>query len=100
MSKWYKDDPHPNSDDTAAKKRAYYADLLKQSDHWLKERPGMARIWNVRLEAMQYLGDVSPAEVLAAVNTDSKITLDDMGSAGLASIRVLHGRQGALEKIS
>src|ERR1035438_4794964 len=36
MSKWYKDHPHPNTDDPAAKKRAYYADLLKQTDQWVK----------------------------------------------------------------
>ncbi len=83
MSKWYKGHPPPNIDDPAARKRIYYADLLKQTDEWLMERPRMARIWNARLEAMQYLDDVSPAEVLTAVNTDLKLTMDDMGPAGL-----------------
>ncbi|MDR3703739.1 MAG: hypothetical protein P4L56_29085 [Candidatus Sulfopaludibacter sp.] len=83
MSKWYKEHPQPNSDDSAAKKRAYYADLLKQSDQWLKQRPEMARIWDARLQAMEYLDDVSAADVLTAVNTDLRLTMDDMGPAGL-----------------
>lgn len=83
MSKWYKDHPHPNTDDSAAKKRAYYADLLKQSDQWLKLRPGMAGIWGARLQAMEYLDDVPAADVVAAVHTDLKLTMDDMGPAGL-----------------
>ena len=83
MSKWSKDHPHPNADDPAAKKRAYYAALFKQSDQWVKERPAVARIWDARLKAMEYLDDVSPADVLAAVDTDLKLTMDDMGPDGL-----------------
>jgi len=85
MSKWYKDHPYPNSDDPAAKKRAYFADLLKQSDQWLKERPGMALIWRARLEAMQYLDDVSAADVRTAAETALKLTIDDMGPRGPSS---------------
>jgi hypothetical protein len=83
MSKWYKDHPHPNTDDSAAQKRAYYADLLKQSDQWLKQRPEMTRVWDARLGAMEYLDDVSAADVLTAVNTDLKLTTDDIGPAWL-----------------
>jgi hypothetical protein len=79
MSKWYRDHPQPNADDPAAKKRAYYADLLKQSDQWLKQRPEMAGIWGARLEAMEYLDDVSAADVVTAVNTDLKLTMNDIG---------------------
>ena len=39
----------------------------------------MASIWDSRLEAMEYLDDVSAADVLTAVNTDLKLTIDDMG---------------------
>ncbi len=79
MSKWYKDHPHPNPDDSAAKKRAYYADLLKESDQWLQQRSGITRIWDARLEAMEYLDDVSAADVLTAVHTDLKLALLDVG---------------------
>ncbi|HTQ56234.1 MAG TPA: hypothetical protein VMI94_17320 [Bryobacteraceae bacterium] len=82
MSKWYKDHQRPNTDDPAGKKRAYYSDLLKQTDAWSKERPKMADIWQSRLGAMEYLDDVPSAEVIAAADTFLKLADDDAGPEG------------------
>jgi len=82
MSKWDKDHPSPNTDDAAAKKRSYYADLLKQTDLWLKERPKMVNIWRDRLAAMQYLDDVSDADITATADTYLKLAIDDAGPDG------------------
>src|SRR5579862_1121731 len=82
MSKWFKDHPRPNSDDPAAKKRAYYADELKQADLWLKERPKMVEIWRSRLSAMEYMEDIPSAEVEATANTYLKLAAEDAGPDG------------------
>lgn len=81
MSKWYKDHPNPNSDDSADKKRSYYAEVFKQSDRWVKERPKMADLWQTRLAAMEYL-DVPASDVEAAADTCLKLASDDAGPDG------------------
>jgi hypothetical protein len=45
MEKWRKDHSYPGVDDPADKKRAYYSDLLKQTEQWVKERPNTTYIW-------------------------------------------------------
>jgi hypothetical protein len=82
MDKWNKDHPRPNNDDPADKKRAYYADVLKQTDSWLKERPKMSNIWQTRLGAMEYLDDVPGAEVIAAADNLLKFAEEEAGPVG------------------
>jgi hypothetical protein len=82
MSKWEKDHPRPNNDDPAAKKRGYYADLFKQTDLWIKERPKMADVWRSRLSAMEYLDDVPAADVITTAGTYLKLAGADAGPEG------------------
>lgn len=84
MSKWYKDHPRPNTDELAAKKRSYYAEALKQSDLWVKERPKMFYAWESRLLAMEYV-DVPASDVEATVDTCLKLSMDDSGPEGPSS---------------
>jgi len=63
--KWRKDHPWPNADDPAEKKKAYYSDLLRQTEQWLKVRPNTDYMWGQRLDAMAHLDDVPAAEIEA-----------------------------------
>jgi hypothetical protein len=82
MSKWSKDHPRPNTDEAAAKKRAYYADLLKQTDAWMKERPKMVEVWRSRLSATEYLDDTPAADVVATAGAYLKLALAEAGPDG------------------
>ena len=82
MDKWNKDNPRPNNDDPAAKKQAYYAAILKQTDSWLKERPKMNHIWQRRLGAMEYLDEIPSAEVIATADTLLKLAAEEAGPDG------------------
>jgi len=82
MDKWNKDNPRPNNDDPAAKKHAYYAAILKQTDSWLKERPKMNHIWQRRLGAMEYLDEIPSAEVIATADTLLKLAAEEAGPDG------------------
>jgi len=52
-SQWYKDHEYPGSDAPTDKKKAYYTDLLKQTDQWIKQRPNSYYIWWDRLDALK-----------------------------------------------
>src|SRR5262249_43403286 len=60
-TRWYQD--HPGSDTPADQKKAYFSDLLKQTDAWIKQRPNSYYIWFDRLTALNNLDDAPPAEV-------------------------------------
>ena len=85
MSKWHKDHKRPQTDEAADKKRAYYAELLKQTDLWLKERPKMPGIWGSRLTAMEHLEDTPAAEVEATADEYFKLLTSDAGPDGPGS---------------
>jgi hypothetical protein len=61
--KWWKDQPRPTAEDPLEKRQAYYIDLLKQTEQWVKQRPNTTYIWWQRLNAMEHLEDVPLAEV-------------------------------------
>jgi len=82
MSKWFKDHPRPEIDDPAEKKRAYYNELLKQTDAWLKERPKSARTWYERLTAMEHLEDTPAAEIEAVAAEYLKLVTTESGPDG------------------
>jgi hypothetical protein len=82
MSKWNKDHKYPQRDDPADKKRAYYHEVLKQTELWLKERPGMVYAWGSRLDAMEHLDDVPPAEIEAAADEYFKAAKANAGPEG------------------
>jgi hypothetical protein len=68
MSKWFENHMPPADDAPADKKREYYAELLKQSAEWVKERPFNTQIWSRRLDAVEHLDDAPAAEVETIVN--------------------------------
>jgi len=85
MEKWRKDHQYPGADDPADKKRAYYSDLLKQTEQWVKERPNTTYIWWERLDAMEHLDDVPTAEVEAAVDKAFEVAKSNAGPRELDS---------------
>jgi hypothetical protein len=85
MSKWRKDHHYPGDDAPPDKKRAYYSDLLQQTAQWLKERPNTTFIWNERLDAMEHLEGVAPADLTAAVDQTIKVMMTNAGPEGPGS---------------
>jgi hypothetical protein len=79
MSKWGKDHHYPSDDAPPDKKRAYFSDLLQQSAQWVKERPNTSYIWMRRLDAMEHLEDIPPAEVKTAVEQTIKVMMSNAG---------------------
>jgi hypothetical protein len=61
--KWYEDHAYPGSDAPEDKQKAYYSDLLKQTDAWIKQHPNSYYIWSDRLQALDHLDDSPTAEV-------------------------------------
>jgi len=82
MGKWYKDHPRPQTDEAADKKRSYYAELLKQTDLALKERPESGGIWESRLTAMEHLDDIPAADVEAVADRYLKLFTGEAGPDG------------------
>jgi len=83
--KWFKAHERPGDDAAADKKRAYYADLLKQTDQWLKESPESADLWGSRLDAMDHLADVPSADVETVAGRYLKLVTDQAGPDGPGS---------------
>ena len=85
MDKWQKDHKYPSPEDPPEKKRAYYSDLLKQTDAWLKERPNTTFIWRERVDAMEHLDDVPATEIQAAIDKALEVAQSNAGPKGLDS---------------
>jgi hypothetical protein len=85
MEKWRKDHQYPGADDPADKKRAFYSDLLKQTEQWVRERPNTTYIWWERLDAMEHLDDVATAEVEATVDKAFEVAKSNAGPRELDS---------------
>jgi hypothetical protein len=60
---WYEEYKYPGSDAPQDKQKAYYSDLLKQTDAWIKQRPNSYYFWFDRLQALDHLDDSPTAEV-------------------------------------
>jgi hypothetical protein len=82
MSKWQKDHHWPSEDAPPDVKRAFYNDLLKQTAQWVKERPNTSFIWSYRLEAIEELDDVAPADVEVAADQELKVAMNNAGPDG------------------
>ncbi len=61
--RWYESHAYPGSDAPEDKKKAYYSDLLKNTDAWIKQYPNSYSIWFERLRALDNLDDSKAAEV-------------------------------------
>jgi hypothetical protein len=84
-SQWYKDHKYPNSDAPADQKKAYYSELLKQTDEWIKQRTNSYYIWSDRLDALQNLDDAPAAEVEACFAKVLQLAQADNGPEPLDS---------------
>ena len=84
-SKWDKNHQYPAEDASADQKRAYFSDLLQQTTQWVKERPNTTYIWMERLDAMEHLENVPPAEVNTAVDQAIKVMISNAGPEGPGS---------------
>ena len=62
-TRWYEDHKYPGSGARADEKKAYFSDLLKQTDVWIKQRPNSYYIWFDRLVALNNLDEAPTAEV-------------------------------------
>ena len=62
-TQWYDSHAYPGANAPADKKRAYYSDLLQQTDAWIKQLPNSYSIWFDRLQALDNLDDSPTAEV-------------------------------------
>jgi hypothetical protein len=82
MSKWWKDHEWPAEDAPPDTKRAFYKDLLAQTDLWLKERPNVIYFWSYRLDALENLDDVPAADVEAAAEQMLKVAASNAGPEG------------------
>ncbi len=82
-TQWYEDHAYPGSDAPVDKKKAYYSDLLKQTDAWIKQHPNSYYFWFDRLQALENLDDSPPAEVDSCVTKMLAIAHADKGPAPL-----------------
>jgi hypothetical protein len=85
MEKWRKDHKEPSPEDLPEKKRAYYSEVLKQTDMWLKERPNSTFIWWQRLDAMEHLDNVPSTEIKAAIEGALQVAQRNAGPKELNS---------------
>jgi len=86
MSKWWKDRKWPALEDPPEKKRAFYSELLKQSSEWAKERPNATyNIIPYHIDALEYLDDASPADVIATVDRTLEVAKANAGPRDLDS---------------
>ena len=78
-TRWYEDQAYPGSDAPEDKKKAYYGDLLKQTDAWIKSRPNSYTMWFDRLQALDNLDDSPTAEAESCVAKLLAIAKADKG---------------------
>jgi hypothetical protein len=85
-TRWYETHDYPGSDAPEDKKKAYYSDLLKQTDTWIKLRPNSYAIWFDRLQALDILNDSPAAQVESCVTKMLAIAQADKGPEPLDSV--------------
>ncbi|MGA2137009.1 MAG: hypothetical protein ABSH50_32355 [Bryobacteraceae bacterium] len=83
---WYEHHDYPGADVPADKKKAYYSDLLQQTDAWIKLRPKSYYIWRERLQALDHLDDAPAAEVASCFAKVLALAQADKGPQPLDSV--------------
>jgi hypothetical protein len=83
--KWEKEHQYPADDTPPDKKQAYYTELLKQTDDWVKERPNVPYIWMERLDALEHLDNASAADVEACIDRVMRVAEANAGPEPLDS---------------
>ncbi|HXY06695.1 MAG TPA: hypothetical protein VEI52_02480, partial [Terriglobales bacterium] len=85
FSQWFEDHQSPGEDASAETRRAYYKELLAQTNRWIQERPNTAFLWGMRLNTLTELNGVSAAEVEKAADQYYQVAQKNAGPRGLAS---------------
>ncbi|HLK66621.1 MAG TPA: hypothetical protein VKU19_24470 [Bryobacteraceae bacterium] len=85
-TRWYESHDYPGSDAPQDKKKAYYRDLLRQTDAWIRQRPNSYIIWFNRLQALENLDDASDAELESCVAKMLVLARADKGPEPLDSV--------------
>ncbi len=85
MSKWQDDHHYPAQDAPADQKHAYFTEELAQTQQWIKERPNLTFIYSERLDAMEHLEDIPPADVEATAEQEVRIAGLNNGPEGPGS---------------
>ncbi len=62
-TRWYEGHAYPGGDAPVDKTKAYYSDLLKETDAWVRQRPNSYVIWFDRLRALESLDDSAPSDL-------------------------------------
>jgi len=63
-------------------RRAYNKELLAQTNKWIKERPNSAYLWEIRLDALTQLKEVSAEEIEAAADQLIQVAQKNAGPGG------------------
>lgn len=85
-TRWGDSHKYPDSDAPEAEKRAYYSDLLKQTDAWIKQRPNSYYIWFDRLQALDHLDDAPATEVESCIARMLVLAHADQGPGPLGFV--------------
>ena len=85
-TRWYQEHAYPGSDAPTDQRKAYYGDLLQQTDSWIKLRPNSYAVWFDRLQALDNLDDAATAEVESCVVKMLAVAHADKGPEPLDSV--------------
>jgi hypothetical protein len=85
-TQWYESHAYPGADAPSEKRKAYYRDLLKQTDTWTKQHPTAYPVWFDRLQALETLDDAPAADVESCVAKLRSIAQAEKGPAPLDAV--------------
>jgi hypothetical protein len=82
FEEWSEDHHPPNEDASEEVRRAYNKELLAQANKWIKERPNSVYPWEIRLDALTQLKEVSAEEIEAAADQVIQVAEKNAGPGG------------------
>lgn len=96
-SKWFEDHHSPSEDASEEIRHAYNRELLAQTNKWIQGRPNSTPVWEIRLQALTQLNEVSSEEIETAADQLTRVAQKNAGPGGPES-RVYFIVAGALSK--
>jgi hypothetical protein len=82
FAKWEETHPHPDDDAPEDVMSAYNREFVEQAKRWVQERPNTTFIWDMRLDVMSRLKEVSPAEIEEAADQLFQVASKNAGPTG------------------
>src|SRR6266567_5974756 len=95
--KWFEDHHSPSEDASEEIRHAYNSELLAQTNKWIQGRPNSTFVWEIRLQALTQLKEVSSEEIETAADQLTRVAQKNAGPGGPES-RVYFIVAGALSK--